>query len=124
MSQAEVRPYQETYSRMGDDELLHLVPQLHTLTEAAQAALAAELEKRELNVAVEAVPKHRTEKSAIEKFMLVLFICSAITYVMRQVWPINLFIGGLTDIVDGISGMWLLWLIVWLVLLARRIQKG
>lgn len=62
----------------GDAELLDLVSQLHTLTEAAQAALTAELEKRKLNGAVEAVPEGSTNKSAAEKLMFGLFICSAI----------------------------------------------
>jgi hypothetical protein len=34
--------YQDTYSRMGDDELLRLASQWDTLTEPAQAAVTAD----------------------------------------------------------------------------------
>lgn len=45
--------FEHTYSRMDNDELLRLTSQWATLTEPAQAALAAEMEKRKLGSAFE-----------------------------------------------------------------------
>jgi hypothetical protein len=46
--------FEDTYSRMDNDELLRLTSQWTTLTEPAQVALAAEMEKRKLGNEFEA----------------------------------------------------------------------
>ncbi|MBI3661651.1 MAG: hypothetical protein HY234_01175 [Acidobacteria bacterium] len=133
--------YQQTYSRMGDDDLLRLASQWQTLTEPAQAALGAELESRSLKGEFEAARRTASERltaqtalssapSRAEKVMFRLFVCSAVSAVLfRTIWPhvfdlskkIQL---GLYEIVVGISDSFLLWLIIWLVLRGRRIRKG
>jgi len=126
---------------MGDDELLRLTSQWQTLTEPAQAALTAELEKRKLKDEFEKVRRIASEKSAAltasagapsraEKVMFWLFICSGISaFLFRKVWPFVFDLSkpvqlGLYEIVVGISESFLLWLIIWLVLRARRIRRG
>jgi hypothetical protein len=122
---------QDNYSRMSDDELLRLTSQWATLTEQAQAALAAELEKRNLKNEFKAEVQAASEKpipssgspSHAEQIMFLLFIVSLPSMILLpRVWPENLRFG-LYDILSGLSYCWPLWLIVWLVLRARRIQR-
>jgi hypothetical protein len=132
--------YGDAYSRMRDDELARLASQWKTLTEPAQEALAAELEKRKLKAEIETIRRIDSEgptpsgastggPSWGERLMFWLFICSGISaFLLRKVWlvvfdfnkPIQL---GLYDIVVGISDCFLLWLIIWLVLRARRVRR-
>ena len=133
--------YQETYSRMGDDELLRLASQWGTLTEPAQAALAAELGKRNLRGEFEAARRVTSERlaartasssapSRAEKVMFRLFVYSAVSALLfRTIWPhvfdlSNKIQLGLYEIVVGMSDSFLLWLIIWLVLRARRVRRG
>lgn len=123
--------YQDTYSRMGNDELLRLTSQWATLTEPAQAALAAELEKRKLENEFKAEVKAAAEKppperpSPTERVMFCLFIVGLPSMiVLPRVWPESLRSFGLYELILGVSYCWSLWLIVWLVLRARRIQRA
>ena len=121
--------YQDNYSRMSDDELLHLTSQWATLTETAQAALAAELEKRnlknEFRAEVQAAAEESPGKppSPTERVMFCLFIVGLPSMiVLPRVWPGRMRFG-LYELLLGLSECWVLWLIVWLVLRARRIQR-
>ena len=121
--------YQDNYSRMSDDELLGLTSEWTTLTEPAQAALAAELEKRTLKNEFKAEVQAAVEKprarppSSIERAMFCLFIVGLPSMIiLPRVWPESMH-SGLYELLLGLSGCWVLWLIVWLVLRAKRIQK-
>ena len=132
--------YEKSYSEMGDDELLRLVSQWQTLTEPAQAALAAELEKRKLKTEFETIRGIALEKAAAskasaaapstgERVMFWLFICSGISaFLMPKVYPFIFDLGNprldaFYEIVEGTSDCFLLWLIIWLVLRAKRIRR-
>jgi len=123
--------YQDNYSRMSGDELLRLTSQWATLTEPAQAALAAELEKRKLGNEFKAEVQAAAEKpipsggspSPAERVMFCLFIVGLPSmFILPRVWPESMR-SGLYELILGVSYCWSLWLIVWLVLQARRIQR-
>jgi hypothetical protein len=133
--------YQENYCAMSDDELLRLASQWQTLTEAAQAALAAEIEKRKLKDKFEATIRIALEKEArtkissgspstSERVMFWLFVGGGIsTFLFLEVRP-SVFdlttqgrLGGLYQLIRGISDAFPLWLIIWLVLRAKRIRR-
>jgi hypothetical protein len=114
---------------MSNDDLLRLTSQWATLTEPAQAALAAELEKRKLENEFKAERQTALEKppneppSPTEKIMFCLFIVGLPSMiVLPRVWPESMRFG-LYELLLGVSYCWSLWLIVWLVLRARRIQR-
>ena len=114
---------------MSNDELLRLTSPWTTLTEPAQAALAAELEKRNLKTEFKTEVQAATEKppneppSPTEKIMFCLFIVGLPSMiVVPRVWPESMRFG-LYELLLGLSYCWSLWLIVWLVLRARRIQR-
>jgi hypothetical protein len=122
--------YQDNYSRMSDEELLRVTSEWTTLTGPAQAALAAELEKRnlknefktEVQAAVEKPPAR--PPSPTERVMSCLFIVGLPSMIiLPRVWPESMR-SGLYELVLGLSDCWLLWLIIWLVLRAKRIQKA
>lgn len=123
--------FEETYSHMDNDELLRLTSQWKTLTEPAQAALATELEKRKLGnefkserqIALEKPIPSSGSPSGVERVMFLLFIVSLPSMILLpRIWPENMRFG-LYEMLDGLSYLWSVWLIVWLVLRARRIQK-
>jgi hypothetical protein len=115
---------------MGDDELLGMASQWGTLTEAAQAAITAELETRKLKNDFRAEVQAAVDKppgephSQIERLVFWLFIVSLPSMILLpRVWPENLR-SGLYEMFAGVSYCWVVWLIVWLVLRARRIQRA
>jgi hypothetical protein len=65
----------------------------------------------------------RTEKSAVEKAMFWLFIGGAIVVVFHEIWP-SMFLSALGQMVYGLGQLSGLCLFVWLVLMARRLQRG
>jgi hypothetical protein len=131
--------YEKSYSGMGDDELLRLASQWQTLMEPAQAALEVELEKRKLRTEFESTRRTALENAAtsktsagkpptVERAMFWLFICSGIcALLMPNAYP---FIFGVSrprlealyEIVEGVCDCFLVWLIIWLVLRAKRIR--
>lgn len=122
--------FQDTYSRMSDDELLRLASQWNTLTDPAQTAITAELEARklknefraEVHTAAEQSPLELPSK--IERVMFWLFIVGLpSTVLLPRVWPESMRSFGLYELLVGVSDCFALWLIVWLVLRARRIQR-
>ena len=132
--------YEETYSRMSDDELLRLASQWGTLTEPAQAALTAELEKRNLRSEFDTAHRMAAEKptaqttspnvpSTAESVMFRLFVCSAVSALLfHTIGPQVFDLSGkiqrsLYGFVVGISDSFLLWLIIWLMLRTKRIQR-
>jgi hypothetical protein len=122
--------YQDTYSRMSNDDLLRLTSQWATLTEPAQAALAAELEKRKLENEFKAEVQAAAGKppgeppSLTERVMFLLFVIGLPSMILLpRVWPESMRFG-LYELVLGVSYCWSIWLIVWLVLRARRIQRA
>lgn len=126
--------YQDTYSRMGDDELLRLASQWDTLTEPAQAAVTAELETRNLKTELKAEVQAAAERprseppSRPERVMFFLFVVGLpCSFVLPRVWPESMqaggLAGGLYGVLHGASMCFSLWMIVWVVLRARRIQR-
>lgn len=122
--------FQDKYTQMRDDELLRLSSEWTTLTEPAQAALAAELEKRNLKNEFKAEVQAAVEKpparppSPTERLMFCLFIVGLPSMIiLPRVLPENMR-AGLYELVLGLSDCWLLWLIIWLVLRARRFQRA
>src|SRR5215469_6030402 len=57
--------FEDTYSRMDNDELLRLASQWTTLTETAQVALAAEMDKRKLGNEFKAERQIALEKPSL-----------------------------------------------------------
>lgn len=122
--------YQDTYSRMSDDELLRLVSQWDSLTEPAQVAVAAELETRNLKTELKAEVQAAAERppseppSQPERVMFFLFVVGLpCSFVLPRVWPESMKAGGLYGVLYGVSLCFSLWMIVWAVLRARRIQR-
>jgi hypothetical protein len=123
--------YQDNYARMSDAELLRLTAQWTTLTEPAQAALSAELEKRKLENEFKAERQTALERpippsspSPTERVMFCLFIVGLPSvFILPRVWPESMRFG-LYELILGVSYCWSLWAIVWLVLRARRIQRA
>ena len=114
---------------MGDDELLRLASQWDTLTESAQAAVTTELEKRNLKRELGAKAQSAAERlpsappSKLERVMFWLFIIGLPSaFFLPRVWPESMK-SGLYDLIHGLSECFLIWLIVWLVLRARRLQR-
>lgn len=125
--------YLDTYARMSNDELLRLSSHWKTLTGPAQAALAVELEKRNLEsefkveqqIAGERSTPSGGSPSPTERVMFVFFIIGLqCMFLLPRIWPQNMRLGGLYELLLGISDLWLVWAIVWLVLRAKRIQKS
>lgn len=123
--------FEDTYSRMANDELMRLTSQWATLTEPAQVALAAEMQKRKLGnelkaerqIALEEPPSSGTP-SPTERVMFVLFVIALpCAFLLPRIWPENMRYFGLYELLVGVSYCWMIWLIVWLVLRARRIEK-
>jgi hypothetical protein len=122
--------YQDTYSRMGNDELLRLASQWDTLTESAQAAVTTELETRNLKKELRAEVQAAAQKPASEppsqpeKVMFALFIVGLpSSFLLPRVWPESMQVGGLYGLIHGLSSCFPLWMVVWVVLRARRIQR-
>jgi hypothetical protein len=122
--------YQETYSRMGDDELLRLASEWGALTESAQRAVTAELDRRNLKAEIKAAVQASAERlpaklpSNAERVMFCLFIVGLPSaFLLPRVLPESMQGGAIYDLIHGVSLCWMLWLIVWLVIRARRIQR-
>ena len=133
--------YKKSYLEMGDDELLRLASQWPTLTEPAQEALAFELEKRKLKTEFESARRIALEKAAtskilvgkpstLERVMFWLFICGGTfgLLIMPKAYPFIFDVRrprleALYEIVEGICDCFLLWLIIWLVVRAKRIRR-
>lgn len=124
--------YGETFSKKTDDELIELVQQFHSLTEAAQIALKTETEKRKLQVdfpsTVQPMSKP-SEPGGAEKVMFFLLVGSAVflplSYLIQPyVTKLGSLVYGLFEMAEGISYMFLLWLIIWLVLRGKRLQRS
>jgi hypothetical protein len=114
---------------MGDEELLRLASHWDTLTESAQVAATAELEKRNLKKELKAEIQAATESprseppSTIERVMLSLFLVGLpSTFVLPRIWPESVRFG-LYELIEGVSLCFPVWMIIWLVLRARRIQR-
>ena len=79
--------FAETYARMGNDELLQLSSEWATLTSPAQAALAAEMQKRNLGSELQVLRQASAEPqppsvppSTTERVMCVLFVGDRLAY--------------------------------------------
>jgi hypothetical protein len=133
--------YSKSYLQMDDEQLLRLASQWLTLTEPAQESLAVELEKRKLRTEFEsarriALEKAATSKTSVEKAstlertMFWLFILGGIfgLLLMPRAYPYIFNVRsprleGLYEIVEGVCDCFPLWLIIWLIVRAKRVRR-
>jgi hypothetical protein len=124
--------FAETYARMGNDELLQLSSEWATLTSPAQAALAAEMQKRNLGNELQATRQASAEPqppsvppSTTERVMCVLFVGSLVAgIVLPLILPRDPDLVDLYGIFFALCRLWFIWLIVWQVLRFKRVKNA
>jgi hypothetical protein len=123
--------FAEIYARMGNDELLQLSSEWATLTSPAQAALAAEMQKRNLGNELQATqqvssePQPNVPPSTAERVMMVSFVTGLVGGILLpRIWPDETALFGLYRMFLGLCQLWSIWFVVWLVLRFKRVKNA